>query len=71
MDAVITPVCSEMLFGGGSCCVETGRLVCNAGQLMGFYMIPCFTKGNFRTDYNICSEMPFSRGSCRVEASSH
>ena len=31
LDAIITIVCSEVFFGGGSCHVETGRLVCVAG----------------------------------------
>ena len=31
LDAIITIVCSEVSFGGGSCHVETGRLVCVAG----------------------------------------
>ena len=50
LDTINTKVFSEMLFGGGSCRVETGQLVCIAGQLTGFCMVRSFAKGNFRTD---------------------
>ena len=69
LDTIISIVCTEIPFGGGSCRVETGRLVSIEGSLTGFCMMRSFAEGNFRTDYNICSEMPFAGGSCRVEAS--
>ena len=31
LDTINTKVCSEMPFGGGSCCVETGKFICIVG----------------------------------------
>ena len=62
-------VCSEIHFGGDSCCVETGQLACVAGKLTSFFMMLSFGDGNFRTDYNICSELPFVGGYCHEENS--
>ena len=60
-------VCSEIHFGGDSCCVETGQLACVAGKLTSFFMMLSFGDGNFRTDYNICSELPFVGGYCHED----
>ena len=38
-DTIITIVCSEVPFGGGSCRVETVRLVCIAGWLTGLCLV--------------------------------
>ena len=68
METVITIVCSESPFGGGSRRVESGRLVCVTGWLMGFCMMRSSFEGSFRTDYNVCSKMSFGGGTCRVKA---
>ena len=68
METIITIVCSESPFGGSSRLVESGRLVCVTGWLMGFCMMRSFFEGSFRTDYSVCSKMPFGGGTCRVKA---
>ena len=68
MDTIITIVCSESPFGGESRRVETGRLVCVTGRLMGFCMMRSLLEGSFRTDYNVCSKMPFGGGTSCVKA---
>ena len=64
-----TIVGSEMPFGGGSCRIETSRLVYIAVQLTGFCMMLSFAKGNFQTDHNACSEIFLGGGCFHVEIS--
>ena len=66
---IVALVCLEVPFGGGSCHVEMGRLVCVAGQLTGFCVMRSFAEENFRTNDNVCTEMTFGVGSCCVVTS--
>ena len=38
-------VCLQIPFGKSLCCVETCKLICNANELAGFYMVQVFVVG--------------------------
>ena len=58
-----------MPFGGGSCLIETSRLIYIAVLLMGFCMMLSFAKGIFRTDHNFYSETFLGGGPFHIETS--
>ena len=45
--------CLTNLFGGCSCCVETGHLICGAYRLAGFFTVGMTTDRVFRAGYTI------------------